>query len=150
MSFSFTKENIKKIEDLKKRYPNNNALVLPLLWMAQEQEGYIPLEAMEEIADISKLPPMHIYKTATFYEMFHLQKTSKYNIKVCKTLSCALCGKDEIASYIKEKIKDNDLFTYSEVECLGSCHSAPVMQINDTLYENLTTQKIDKIIEDLK
>lgn len=150
MSFSFTKENIKKIENLKKRYPKSDALVLPLLWTVQEQEGYISLEAMEEIADILELPPVHIYKTATFYEMFHLKPINKYHIKVCKTLSCSLCGKDKITSYLKEKIKDNDLFAYSEVECLGSCHTAPVMQINDTLYENLTTKKIDEILEDLK
>ena len=150
MSFSFTKENQDKLENLKKRYPNQNALVLPSLWTAQEQEGYISLDAIEEIADFLELPPMDVYKTATFYEMFHLEPINKYHIKVCKTLSCSLCGKDEIASYIKEKIKDNELFCYSEVECLGSCHSAPVMQINDTLYENLTPKKIDEILKDLK
>ena len=156
MSFSFSDENITKIEKLKERYPSPKALTLPLLWMVQEQEGYISLEAMEGIATHTTRPTMEIYKTATFYTMFKLQPIGKYHIQLCKTLSCMLCGKKEILEQIKstldievgETTKDGR-FTLSQVECLGSCSTAPMMQINSDNYENLTSQKIEQILKEL-
>jgi NADH-quinone oxidoreductase subunit E len=157
MSFKFSNENLKKIESLKQRYPKPQALTLPLLWMAQYQEGYISLDAIKEIAIKVESFPMEVYKVATFYTMFNLEKKGKYHIQVCKTLSCKLCGKDEIVDKIKstlnvevgETTKDN-LFTLSEVECLGSCGTAPMMQINDDNYEELTKQKVEEILKELK
>ena len=156
MSFSFSDENITKIEKLKEQYPSPKALTLPLLWMVQEQEGYISLEAMEVIATHTTRPAMEIYKTATFYTMFKLQPIGKYHIQLCKTLSCMLCGKKEILEQIKstldievgETTKDGR-FTLSQVECLGSCSTAPMMQINSDNYENLTSQKIEQILKEL-
>ena len=156
MSFTFSVDNLQKIEELKKRYPSERALVLPLLWMAQEQDGYISIEAIDVIALICKDAPMEVYRTATFYTMFNLQPVGKNHIQLCKTLSCALCGKAEILEHLKSKLdievgdttKDGS-FTLSQVECLGSCGTAPMMQINKNNYENLTVEKIDEILKEL-
>jgi len=154
--FVFTKENLEKIEALKKRYPSPKALALPLLWMAQYQEKMITLEAIEVIAKQIDTPPMEVYRVATFYTMFNLEAVGKYHIQLCKTLSCALCGKAEILEHLESKLgilsgesSDDGRYTLSQVECLGSCGTAPVMQINDMYYENLTDGKIDAILEEL-
>jgi len=154
--FVFTKENLEKIEALKKCYPSPKALALPLLWMAQYQEKMITLEAIEVIAKQIDTPPMEVYRVATFYTMFNLEAVGKYHIQLCKTLSCALCGKAEILEHLESKLgilsgesSDDGRYTLSQVECLGSCGTAPVMQINDMYYENLTDGKIDAILEEL-
>ena len=144
MSFSFSKENLEKITELKTRYPSPKALCLPCLWMVQYQEGYISLDAIDAISKQITIPPMEIYRVATFYTMFHLEKSEKLQVDVCKTLSCKLCGSDEILQYLETKdVKVN------HVECLGSCGTAPVMQIDDKNYENLTREKVDAVLEEL-
>lgn len=155
--FVFTNENLEKIEALKQRYPSPRALTLPLLWMAQYQEGMITMEVIEVIADEIDTPPMEVYRVATFYTMFNLEPVGKYHIQLCKTLSCALCGKADILDHLESKLgissgqsSEDGRYTLSQVECLGSCGTAPVMQINDVYYENLTDDKIDAILEDLK
>ena len=145
MSFNFTEENLQKIEALKTRYPSPEALSLPCLWMVQYQEGYISLDAIDEISNQIGTPPMEIYRVATFYTMFHLEPQEKLNVQVCKTLSCKLCGSDEILKHLEDK--DVNIV---HVECLGSCGTAPVMQIDDVNYENLTTDKVDEILKELK
>jgi len=156
MSFSFTSENLLKIDMLKTRYPSPQALSLPLLWMAQEQEGFISIDAIDVIAKVCDNASMEIYRVATFYTMFNLEPIGRYHIQLCKTLSCALCGKEEILTHIKSKIgievgetSEDGRFTLSQVECLGSCGTAPMMQINETNYECLTIEKIDTIFKEL-
>lgn len=157
MSFEFTADNLDKIEALKSRYPSPKALSLPCLWMAQYQEGFVSLEAIEEIGRLIDLPPMEIYRVATFYTMFNLEAVGKYHIQLCKTLSCALCGKAEMLSHLENRLglspgesSEDGRFTLTQVECLGSCGTAPVMQINDRYYENLTPEKIDVILDSLE
>ena len=145
MSFSFTKANLERIEVLKNRYPSTQALSLPCLWMAQYQEGYITLDAIDVISDIIDVPAMEIYRVATFYTMFHLEPATQKRVLVCKTLSCKLCGSEAIL----EHLKDHDVLV-EHVECLGSCGTAPVMQIDDVNYENLTPEKVDTILEALR
>jgi len=145
MSFNFTEENLQKIEALKTRYPSPEALSLPCLWMVQYQEGYISLDAIDEISKQIGTPAMEIYRVATFYTMFHLEPQKKLNVQVCKTLSCKLCGSDEILKHLKDK--DVNIV---HVECLGSCGTAPVMQIDDVNYENLSRDKVDEILKELK
>ena len=144
MSFTFNDENLLKIEELKKRYPSPHALNLPCLWMAQYQDGYISIDAIDVIAKMIDLPSMEVYRVATFYSMFHLEPQEKLIVDVCKTLSCKLCGSEEILKHLESK----DV-RVRHVECLGSCGTSPVMQINDRYYENLTTQKVDAILEEL-
>ncbi|QFR49559.1 NAD(P)H-dependent oxidoreductase subunit E [Sulfurimonas lithotrophica] len=144
MSFTFSDENLKQIEELKKRYPSVEALNLPLLWMAQYQDGFISLDAIDEISKITTIPPMEVYRVATFYTMFKLEKPKKLLVSVCKTLSCKLCGSDEILEHLKTKDVEIE-----HVECLGSCGTSPVMQIEDIYYEELTPTKVDEILKEL-
>jgi len=142
--FIFSDDNLIKIEELKKRYPSPKALCLPLLWMAQYQDGFISLNAIDEISEHTTIPPMEIYRVITFYTMFHLEKSEQLQVDVCKTLSCKLCGSDEILKHLESKdVKVN------HVECLGSCGTAPVIQIKDKNYENLTLEKVDAVLEEI-
>lgn len=143
--FTFTQENLLKIEELKKRYPSPAALNLPCLWMAQYQDGYISLDAIDAISTLIDIPSMEIYRVATFYSMFYLEPQEKLVVDVCKTLSCKLCGSDDILKHLESK----DV-RIRHVECLGSCGSAPVMQIKDVYYEDLTSDKVDAILKELK
>ena len=143
--FKFTNENLLKIEKLKKRYPSPKALCLPCLWMAQYQDGFISIDAIDVISEQTTIPPMEIYRVITFYTMFKLEKEEKLTVAVCKTLSCKLNGSDEILEYLKTQ----DL-NIKQVECLGSCGTAPVMQIADIFYEELTTQKVDEVLRGLR
>ena len=145
MSFRFSEANIASIEALKTRYPSTQALSLPCLWMVQYQEGYISLDAIDVISETIGTPAMEIYRVATFYTMFHLEEVKKRRVLVCKTLSCKLCGSDAIL----EHLKGHDVLV-EHVECLGSCGSAPVMQVEDVNYAYLTTEKVDEILEDLR
>jgi NADH-quinone oxidoreductase subunit E len=145
MSFTFSDKNLKKINELKSRYPSPKALCLPCLWMVQYQESYISLDAIDAISEVTTIPPMEIYRVATFYTMFHLEKPKKLQVDVCKTLSCKLCGSDAILKHLESK---EDIYV-NHVECLGSCGTAPVMQIADKNYENLTKEKVDTILEEL-
>ena len=145
MSFRFSDENLLKIEALKKRYPSPKALCLPSLWMVQHQEGFISIDAIDAISEQIGIPPMEIYRVATFYTMFHLEPQTKLNVQVCKTLSCKLCGSDEILKHLEGKDVN-----VQHVECLGSCGTAPAMQIDDINYEELTIDKVDEILKELK
>ena len=145
MSFIFSDENLLKIEALKKRYPSPKALCLPCLWMVQYQEGFISIDAIDTISEKIGIPPMEIYRVATFYTMFHLEPQDKLNVQVCKTLSCKLCGSDKILKHLEDKdVK------VTHVECLGSCGTAPVMQIDDIYYEDLNPEKVDEILKALQ
>lgn len=145
MSFVFSDKNLLKIEALKKRYPSPKALCLPCLWMVQYQEGFISIDAIDAISEKIGIPPMEIYRVATFYTMFHLEAQDKLNVQVCKTLSCKLCGSDEILKHLEDKdVK------ITHVECLGSCGTAPVMQIYDIYYEDLSPEKVDEILKALQ
>jgi NADH-quinone oxidoreductase subunit E len=156
MSFAFREEHLETIERLRGRFPQPQALVVPLLWLAQTQEGWLKPEVFETVADLSGTAPMEVYRVATFYTMFHFAPVGTHHIQVCKTLSCKLCGKDAILEALKAKLgidvgetTEDGRFTLSEVECLGSCGTAPMMQINDRNYENLSVETLEAILEAL-
>jgi len=154
--FKFTKENEEKFEALLLRYPKRASLSLPSLWMVQHQEGWISEDAMIYIADKLDTTPMDIQSIASFYTMFNLKPVGTYHIQVCKTLSCKLCGSEEIRSHLQNKLgikfgettKDMK-FTLTQVECLGACGQAPVMSFNDDYVGNLSIEKINKMLDEL-
>lgn len=153
----FSAENKKKFEEILTHYPTKQAALLPTLWMAQEEFGYISQDAMEYVASLLDLSPAHVYGVTTFYTMFHLKPPGKYNIQVCRTLSCALVGFETILEYIKRRlgVDENETtsdgkFSLCTVECLGSCGTGPMMMVNEKYYENLTAEKVDRILESLK
>jgi NADH-quinone oxidoreductase subunit E len=155
--FCFNEENSKKFEKLKKRYPDIKSLTLPGLWLIQEQEGWISLEAMKYLAKKLDLSEADIYSVATFYTMFKLEPKGKYHICLCKTASCKLRGSQKILQKIEKKlgIKPGETtpdgkFSLEEVECLGACGNAPAMSLNDIYHENLTVDKIENILDGLE
>lgn len=153
----FSSENKKKFEEILGHYPTKQAALLPTLWLVQEEFGYISEEAMKYVAGLLDLSPAHVYGVTTFYTMFHLKPPGKYSIQVCRTISCALVGSETILEYIKRKlgIDENEAtsdgrFSLCTVECLGSCGTGPMMMVNEKYYENLTAEKVDRILEQLK
>jgi NADH-quinone oxidoreductase subunit E len=156
MSFEFNQENEEKFNNLLKRYPHKNSLTLPSLWMIQYQEGWISQDAMQYLAKRLDMSPMDIYSIASFYTMFHLKPVGKYNIQICKTLSCMLRGSENIKHVIENKLgikageTTKDMrFTITEVECLGSCGTAPCICINEDYIENLNEHKVHDILDKL-
>jgi len=157
--FEFTKENMSRAQTIMALYPegHKSAAVIPLLDLAQRQHGWLPIAAMNKVADILKMTNMRVYEVATFYTMFIRHPIGKYHIQVCTTTPCWLCNSDSILHAIEKKLgihvgqttKDK-LFTLSEVECLGACVNAPMIQVNDDYYEDLSTKDVDEILDDLK
>ncbi len=152
-----TQENLKNIEVLKKQFPDTKSLTIPALHIAQSQYGWISEETMKEVAQVLNLPVNHVIGVATFYTMFNKKPIGKYHIQVCTNVSCQLLGAEKLTKYICKKLNikvgettADNRFTLSEVECLGSCGTAPMMQINDTYHENLTIEKIDTLLQELK
>ena len=157
-SFSFTDENFSLSERIIKKYPEGYqaSAVIPLLDLAQRQEGWVSKPAIEFIADLLQMPVIRVLEVATFYTMFNLQPTGKKHIQVCTNLPCLLRGCDEIVKCCKDKLGINfgettndKMFSLSEVECAGACVNAPVVAINDDYYEDLTYDLMSKIIDKL-
>ncbi|XP_076354087.1 NADH dehydrogenase ubiquinone [Tachypleus tridentatus] len=157
--FDFTSENLKRVKAILSIYPegHKSAAVIPLLDLAQRQHGWLPISAMHKVADMLDMPRMRVYEVATFYTMFNRSPIGKYHVQVCTTTPCMLCGAEELLDCVKQKlgIKEGEttkdgLFTLSVVECLGACVNAPMMQINDNYYEDLTLKDAEEIIDDLK
>ncbi len=153
----FNEANQKKFEQLLKRYPQKRAAMLPTLWLAQEQYGWLSPEVMTYVGGLLEVPPSKVYEVATFYTMFHLQPVGKYHFQVCRTLSCQLRGAEGITAQLKKRFgigigqtSEDGRFTLTEVECLGSCGTAPMLQLNDDYHEDLTEAKLDQLIESLE
>ena len=157
--FKFSSDNLKKVEEILKRYPakNKKSAVMPLLYLAQRQnQNWIPLAAMKYIANFLSMPYISVYEVATFYTMYNLAPVGKYFVQVCTTTPCLLRGADKIIKLCKEKISEHEKkvsekinCSWMEVECLGACVSAPMIQINDDYYEDLDEKSTREILESL-
>ena len=157
--FKFTEENLNKVEEILKRYPDKNkkSAVMPFLYLAQKQNNnWIPLAAMKYIANYLSMPYISVYEVATFYTMYNLAPVGKYFVQVCTTSPCLIRGADKIAKICKEKISQNEneiskkgSCSWTEVECLGACVNGPMMQINSDYYEDLDEKNTKEIIESL-
>lgn len=157
MSFQLSAESRKAIDTILTRYPNKRAAALPVLYVVQKQEGYVPEEAEPVVAEILEVPPVKVREVLSFYTLYHRQPIGKFNFQVCRTTSCWMCGAEKILGHLEKKlgIRDGETsedkqFTLTEVECLGACELAPMMQLNDDYIGNLTIEQIDKIIDDIK
>jgi NADH-quinone oxidoreductase subunit E len=138
------------------RYPNKRAVLLPALHTVQHAYNWIPVQAMEEIAAFLELSPAEVLDTATFYEEYWLRPKGKYLLQVCRSLSCEICGSRKITEHLQQKLSlelgdttADGRFTLIELECLGSCGTAPAVLCNDVLYEDVTIESIDELIEKL-
>ena len=158
-SFSFTKENLTKAEEILKKYPKKNkkSAVMPFLYLAQKQnQNWIPLSAMKYIAKYLSIPYISVYEVATFYTMYNLAPVGKYFIQVCTTSPCLIRGANKLVEACKEKISLNEKeiskngkCSWLEVECLGACVNAPMIQINEDYYEDLNEKNIHNILDSL-
>ena len=158
-NFKFTDKNLKNMSEILKRYPNKNkkSAVMPLLYLAQKQnENWIPLAAMKYIGKLLDIPYISVYEVATFYTMYNLSPVGKYFIQVCTTTPCLIRGADKIVKLCKEKISQNENeiskngnCSWTEVECLGACVSAPMIQINENYYEDLNEQNTREILDSI-
>jgi NADH-quinone oxidoreductase subunit E len=150
-------ENVKaEIKQFKGKYPDPKSALLTALHVAQREHGWLSPEVMRDVAEVMDLPPTEVASVASFYTMFNRQPVGENLIQVCTNISCSLLGAEHIVEYIKSKLgidvgetTPDNKFTLVTVECLGSCGTAPMMQINDTYYENLTEEKIDQIFAKL-
>tara|TARA_Y100000996_G_C22438545_1_gene608804 strand:+ start:88 stop:696 length:609 start_codon:yes stop_codon:yes gene_type:complete len=156
-TFKFDNKNLEKAKKILKNYPDGKqqSAVMPLLYLAQEQnENWIPLVAMKYIGKFLKIPYIKVYEVATFYSMFNLSPVGKYFVQVCTTTPCMIRGAYKIVEVCKEKISKNQnelsedkLCSWTEVECLGACINAPMMQINNDYYEDLDKDKTLEILD---
>ena len=160
MTFQFNTENTTKVAEILAKYPaeRKKSAIMPLLDLAQRQNNnWISKDIISCIANLLEVPEIRVYEVASFYTMYNLKPVGKYLLQFCKTTPCMLRGIDQIIAKCKAKLgididqtTIDNLFTIKEVECLGACINAPVVQINDDYCENLTSEKFLQILTDLQ
>lgn len=156
-SATFTPEAKKEAEELVGKYPDKMAALIPVLHIAQREFGHISPEAEALVADMLGLSKTHVHGVVTFYTMFLVKPPGKYLLQLCTNLSCTLNGAESLLEHVQKKLgvgngetTPDGRFTLLTVECLGSCDTGPVIQINDDYHENLTREKVDEILDGLK
>ncbi len=143
----------KRADEIIKQYPQKRSSVMPLLYIAQEHTKHITQSAVDWVALQLDMPPVQVWEVATFYTMYYKKPVGQYHIQVCRTLPCALRGARKVSEYFHHKlgvkpgeVTKDGMWSFEEVECLGSCGTAPMCQINDVFFENLTDEKLDQIV----
>jgi NADH-quinone oxidoreductase subunit E len=157
-SFAFTPENEARCEEILQKYPEGReaSAVLPLLWLAQKQNDFwLPRPAIEKVAQMLGMPYIRVLEIATFYTMFNLAPVGRFHIQMCGTTPCVLAGSDAIKEVLHRRIgcqghvTADGTFSWVEVECLGACCNAPMVQINEEYYEDLTPENFEMLLDDL-
>lgn len=156
----FSKEALLSINKIVKQYPEERkkSALLPVLHIAQQEfGGWLKIEVMNKVAEMLEITPIEVYEVATFYSMFNITPVGKILIEVCQTGPCMICGAEKIIDYIEKKLgikvgetTQDGMFTLKTVECLGACGYAPMFQIGEKYYENLTESRIDEILDSLR
>lgn len=156
----FSEEKLAKAREIIARYPEGKekSALIPLLHLAQDEfGGWLDVPVMDYVAEILAIKPIEVYEVATFYTMFNMRPVGKYVLEVCQTGPCMLRGSDEIIDHIKERLGINagettadGLFTLKPAECLGACGYAPMMQLGKFYKENLTKEKVDALLQELR
>ncbi len=158
-SFAFTQKNAKFAKQQIAKYPKERqaSAIIPLLWQAQKQAGgWLPEPAIRHVADILAMPYMRALEVATFYTMFNLSPVGAHFVQLCGTTPCMLRGCEDLKEICKKhigaqnEVTEDGKLSWLEVECLGACVNAPVVQINDDFYEDLTAERFDEILTDLR
>ena len=146
------------VHKILERYPPNykRSAMIPLLDVAQQaNQGYLSVQAMNRVAEMLEVAPIRVYEVATFYSMFNRTKVGKYHVMVCGTTPCMLRGSDALFETCKKRgmkkghVSEDGLWTLTEVECMGNCATAPMVQINDDNYEDLTSERLDAVLDAL-
>src|SRR5438477_358528 len=151
-NFVFTPENLAEAKALMANYPvgRQASAVIGILDLAQRQQGWLPRVAMDEVAKLLDMAPIRVYEIATFYTMFQLKPRGKYLLQVCTTTPCWLRGSDAVMKACQHAAADGETFSVQEVECLGACVNAPVVQINDDFYEDLDEASMNRLLDALR
>jgi len=146
-----------KVDEIVARYPEPKAAMLPVLWEVQRLKGWIDLESEAWVADRLGVSAAHVHGCVTFYTMYKQQPTGKHHIQLCTNLACMLRGSDELFEHLSRrlgidagKITPDGKFSLIRVECLGSCGTAPMFQLNDEFHEDLTIEKVDRLLDALQ
>lgn len=156
MEFKFTPENLERIEKETQKYPVRKPAVMAALYIAQEQNGFISNEVIKEVAKVLEISAEEVLGVVTFYTMYHQKQMGKYHIQVCTNVSCLLRGGYEIWNQVKDKfgidhmgVTEDKKFSLEEVECMGSCGTAPMIAVNEDFYDNLSKEKVEEILTSL-
>lgn len=155
---SFTQEELEEIEKIKAKFPTVKAATLQVLWVAQRKYGHVEPDVQKLVADTLDLPPAHVHGVASFYTQYYKEEMGKFVLDVCTCLSCQLCGGYEILHHLEDELgikagetTDDGMFSIQEVECLGACGYAPMLQVTNGVYvNNLTEEKADELIKNLR
>jgi NADH-quinone oxidoreductase subunit E len=146
-----------EVEEALRHYPNRRSAVLPVLWIAQREFGWLPPAALRLVAETVQLPEPEVFGIATFYTMFNLQPVGRHHLQVCMTLSCSLMGADRLFKHLERRLgvghgetSADGRFTLRKVECLAACGNGPCMQVGFDYHENLDEAKADALLEKLK
>jgi len=152
-----SESSYRQIQTLMEKYPMKRSALIPALQLAQKEAGYLSKEMICEIAEMFSLTPNEVNEVASFYTMLYKKPVGKYVIQVCTNISCLLCNAEQIMEHLTKRLEirpgettPDKKYTLIEVECLGSCGTSPVIQINDQYFEDLTTEKLDKILDSLE
>ena len=145
-----------KVDAIVAKYPRPKAAVLPVLWEVQKAKGYVDQASEAWVASRLGVSPAHVHGCVTFYTMYKQRPSGRYHVQVCTTLSCMLRGSDELVAHLEGRLgipvggtTADGKFSLVRVECLGSCDTAPMFQLNDDYHENLTLEKVDRLLESL-
>ncbi len=154
MEIQFDIEGLKKIEEIKAKYPQEKAALMPVMWMAQKKWGYLSIDVLKYISELLNLSLAHVEGVANFYTMYFKKPMGKHHVQVCTNVSCMLRGGEDIFNAFQEKlgIKNNEVtgdgkYSLEEVECMGACGGAPMLAVNEDFYENFEINNIDEFLK---
>ncbi len=152
-----TPENVELAREIIARYPRPKSALIPLLHLAQEQDGYVAADAMAHIAELIGCTPAEVLGTCSFYEMFKLHPVGRYLVNVCTNISCMLCGGEELLEHAERRLgvkpgntTADGLFTLEEVECIAACTEAPCLQVNYRYFHKISHEEFDRLVDDLR
>jgi NADH-quinone oxidoreductase subunit E len=153
-NIAFDEKNEEKFQQLLTKYPTKQAVVLPALWLAMDQWGHLTNEIIAYVANRLEQSPVSVFAVVEFYTMFKTEQTGRHHIQLCRNMTCTMVGCEDLEAQIKDRIgigpgekTEDGLFSLELVECLGSCGTAPVMRLDEHYFENLTDEKLDRVIE---
>jgi NADH-quinone oxidoreductase subunit E len=153
----FTQENAGLAREIIDRYPVARSAMIPLLHLAQEQDGYVSEDAMQHIAELLDVTPAEVLGTCSFYEMFKLEPVGEYVVNVCTNISCLLCGGEDLLEHLEQRLgvragstTPDGKFTLEDVECIAACTEAPCMQVNYRYFHRVSHEQVDQLLDDLR
>ncbi len=154
-SYSFSPDDISQIDAMRAKYPEAQAAVMPVLWLAQKKWGWLSIPAMQAVAEVLDLPLSHVQGVATFYTMYWKKPMGERHIQVCTNISCMLRGGEQVFHHVRDRLgighmerSEDGRFSLEEVECMGACGGAPMIAINEDYHENVTIADVDRLLDE--